>query len=110
MDPITAALTVVLLGAGYVGGRLRRRRKSPPPPDYTCRCEHGFHVHDPKTGACMASVQQESKWTLSRAYVGPIATEYEYVPCPCQQYLGERPLDLPMDSIMREIADRSDQD
>lgn len=93
MDPISLAVGAVLLGIGYLCGRLGRARRVPPPKDpYRCGCTHHLAAHDPKTNACNASV-----------YKGSI---YGYQPCACKQYVGERPVTLDLD-LLNEQADRA---
>lgn len=72
-----------LVSAGWLIGRLLPAQKQKA--TESC-CEHPFGQHDPKTGKCNAQVQR-------RKYVGGAHVGYEWVPCPCLQHTGPRPLD-----------------
>ncbi|GGK61666.1 hypothetical protein Sme01_03470 [Sphaerisporangium melleum] len=77
-----------LVAAGLVLGRLLPARRSTlRPPKPVCGCGHGLAFHDPASGTCHGTVQQESKWD----YMGdPVA--YKTAPCTCRQYDGPTPL------------------
>ena len=77
-----------LTAAGVLLGRLLPRGKSALPTIENPRCcAHSFGQHDPKRGACNAEIRRDKYDSLGED-VG-----YEYVPCPCVNYDGPRPLE-----------------
>ena len=62
------------------------RREDPKPVEAVCGCTHHYSFHDPKTGACMASVAVD-KYSEKGKQVG-----VEHLPCACVRYTGPEPL------------------
>ena len=90
MDPITLTVGAVILGVGYVTGRIgRKKTKTASDPNKpVCGCGHGLHAHDPKSSVCNATVRV-SKYNPYGDWVG-----HEYKPCACKQYIGPKEIDL----------------
>jgi hypothetical protein len=78
-DAILLAVGALIFASGYVSGRIGRAHRTPKTPKpYVCGCGHHLAKHDPKTNACNVMI---------------IGFDVDR-PCPCMQYIGERPLDL----------------
>ncbi|HET9144092.1 hypothetical protein [Actinophytocola sp.] len=94
MDPASLAVGAAILVLGYLFGRVGRSRRASRTgsPSYVCGCRHHLSLHDPTTGACKASDYS--------------VAQDRYRPCSCQQYIGERPLDL---SLIEQQAQRARQ-
>ena len=88
MEPISLLVGGVLLGVGFVAGRLQRRRPGPPPPvTPICGCGHPLSQHDPKENTCHAEVARDAYNWMGR-WAG-----HTWVACRCRQYIGPRPID-----------------
>lgn len=81
---------LILLAGILIGRFAPARRKGPKPPKQiapVCGCEHGFHDHDPDTGACNG---------LMKTYRYDPDSQCEvldaYEPCTCRRYTGPEPL------------------
>jgi hypothetical protein len=89
---MTAAMlegALILLAGILLGRFLPGRRKGPRPPkpvEAVCGCTHHHAVHDPKTGACNASVPV-NRYSKSGDWTG-----HDYRPCACVNYSGPLPL------------------
>jgi hypothetical protein len=92
-DPFSLAAGGVLVGIGYVSGRIgRRKNKKNPTPSKPlkaiCGCSHGYHNHDPKTGVCTALVLHKDWYDERGRYRGN-----QRLACTCKQYNGPKPLE-----------------
>lgn len=82
-----SGLTLV---GGLVGYFVRPRRvpESRPGPQQ-CGCTHPLAMHDPKTDECHGQVLRRNMRSKRGDWIGD-----QWMPCPCRQYTGEKPLDL----------------
>jgi hypothetical protein len=78
-------LAGILIGIG-IGVRVAARRDGPNPVTAVCGCTHHYSMHDPKTGACVATVPVD-KYAQNGEQIGK-----ELVPCACVRYVGPEPL------------------
>jgi hypothetical protein len=76
---------LILLGR-FLPGRRRAVARKPPRP--VCGCTHHHSFHDPKAGACRATVNGLPVHRNQHGY----ADAWEQVPCKCQAYSGPLPL------------------
>lgn len=89
MDPISLAVGAVILGVGWLIGRIHRPQPASQPPLYQCTCGHPFSDHDPKTDACHGAVAGGHARTSAGDYIG-----IQRLPCTCRRYVGEYPIDI----------------
>jgi hypothetical protein len=57
-----------------------------PSPEPICGCEHHLSLHDPTNGGCSGKAREGLKYTNGRM------TNWNWIPCPCKQYVGPQPL------------------
>jgi hypothetical protein len=93
LDLISVMLGAGLALFGVITGApvvllLRHRAPAREPDPYTCGCTHALAVHDPETNRCNAAVEVQLYNTLNQPAGRKAA------PCPCRQYVGERPVDV----------------
>lgn len=87
-DPITLGVGGALLAVGWLAGRLTGvRTVRSDMPRATCGCDHDLSLHDPETKKCHAEIARQvhddyGYWV-----------SYEWVPCPCRQYIGPKPIE-----------------
>ncbi len=86
IDPMSVALALGLLGAGWLLGRHTRLKSAPKQPKPICLCGHHYGTHDPETGACNEQ-WQESPWSSTRG------TYQVSVECTCLRYVGPVPVE-----------------
>lgn len=79
IDPASVAITLALLGAGWLLGRHARLRTTLKSVQPICLCKHAYGFHAPQTGAC----QKRDGWggrCDCRRYTGPQPVEQYRVP------------------------------
>jgi hypothetical protein len=83
MDFLTALILLLVLLFGFMAGRMSKRQpkalKSPKP---ICPCDHAISLHVDGIGKCMADLKRD-RYNSIGDRIG-----YNYVPCPCQRYMG----------------------
>jgi len=90
MDPISIAVGAAVLATGWVTGRLGRRRPEMAEirPVGECGCGHSLALHDTETTRCTAEIRRVRQDAHGNR------NGHEWVPCSCQRYVGEYPVDI----------------
>lgn len=81
---------LILLGGLLIGRFMPARPRAPKPrpePQPVCGCTHGYHDHDPASGACHGKTKAYRFSTSFRREVFD-----KYVGCTCRRYVGPEPL------------------
>lgn len=89
IDPVSVAIALALLGAGWLAGRHARLKATPKPPvpvQPYCLCDHHYGAHDPDTGACNES-EVHSFFSDKRGKY------QEALDCACLRYTGPQPVE-----------------
>src|SRR5688572_11806625 len=84
IDPISAAITLAVFGAGWLVHLKRATKREQPKP--ICLCEHHYGTHDPETGECLARVEESS-------YIAGTGYRDLWVTCACVRYTGPQPVE-----------------
>jgi hypothetical protein len=86
MDPLSVAITLGVLGVGWLIGRHGRLKSAPKQPKPICLCGHQYGAHDPNTGDCgtaeLERVNYRDVWSDCACvrYTGPQPVEQYWVP------------------------------
>lgn len=86
IDPLSVAVTLGVLGVGWLLGRHARIKSAPKQPKPVCMCGHHYGTHDPKTGAC-GDGEDEQRWSSNKG------THFVTVSCSCVRYTGPQPIE-----------------
>jgi hypothetical protein len=89
VEPLSLLIGGGLLAVGFLAGRLGRARQPARPSvmTATCTCKHPLSQHDSRSNTCYAEIPRDA-YTKRGRWAG-----HTWVPCPCRQYVGPRPID-----------------
>ena len=86
IDLLSVAITLGVLGIGWLVGRHGRLKSAPKQPKPICMCEHHYGDHDPDDGGCGAQVEVTT-------YVQGVGYRDLWRPCSCGRYTGPQPVE-----------------
>lgn len=87
LDVISLMLSTVTLASTTLPRRRDKSSKTVTSVQAVCGCSHDLAMHDPETKRCYAEITRK-KYSKQGGHIG-----FDYVSCPCRQYVGPLPVE-----------------